>query len=293
MPRRRSRSSGAESPTASSRRYPRPTAGGPSDRGGRSAAPAELTRRVASPRPPRRLNPGTTLRRNGCGRLDRRLHGARFDKAKEKRSRASPARPQRTRFERLRLPLAHARSGPRSRRHRPRDRLPPCSCTRPSERRFVALACNVAPVGDCWHATVASGDPLLGHEIVPGSLPLLVQLASERAIKRGAGDGSFRQGAAVSRCASARRPVRASPGPQSRRSEPGDSGSATDPRRKSIPTVELHGGCCVKRLLSGGFKPRSCVSASADRFGGEQPVAWRGWRVPLMTALASWRAVAL
>ena len=46
-------------------------------------------------------------------------------------------------------------------------------------RASVARACNTAPVGDCWHATVVRVDPLLGRETVPGSLPLLVSDASE------------------------------------------------------------------------------------------------------------------
>ena len=107
---------------------------------------------------------------------------------------------QGTRSERLGPPLAHARSGPRSRRRRPCDRLPPRSGTRRASGD-VALACNAAPVRDCWHATVVRGDPPLGQKIVPGPLLLLVQLASERAIKRGAGEGSLRQGSSSLRAA--------------------------------------------------------------------------------------------
>jgi hypothetical protein len=58
--------------------------------------------------------------------------------------------------------------------------------TKPSYHRPVSAAWHAvepllhAPeaVGDCWHATVVRADPLLGHEIVPGSLPLLVQLGT-------------------------------------------------------------------------------------------------------------------
>jgi hypothetical protein len=41
-------------------------------------------------------------------------------------------------------------------------------------------------VRDCWRATVGRCDPLLGHEIVPGSLPLLVQLGGEQPFERAA-----------------------------------------------------------------------------------------------------------
>jgi hypothetical protein len=54
----------------------------------------------------------------------------------------------------------------------------------------------------------------------PRCLPLFVQLGSERAIERGAGDGSLRQGAALLASAPARRPQRASgeDGPDARSS---------------------------------------------------------------------------
>ena len=63
---------------------------------------------------------------------------------------------------------------------------------------------------------------------------LLVQLTSERAIKRGAGDDSFRQGAAVSRCTSAARPSRACRARATRRFQPGETRAPRAPRQLSL-----------------------------------------------------------
>jgi hypothetical protein len=84
------------------------------------------------------------------------------------------------------------------------------------------------------------------------ALPLVVQVASERAIKRGAGDGSSRQGAAVSPCAPARRPKQAS--------------RATEPRRSLVEEGERCGAavgrlrCLSLACRSDGRPPRGLTA---------------------------------
>ena len=58
----------------------------------------------------------------------------------------------------------------------------------PSGKRAApdtSLRVTRASVGDCWHATVVRVDPLLGHQIVPGSVPLLVHFGTGRRLRQG------------------------------------------------------------------------------------------------------------
>jgi hypothetical protein len=62
-----------------------------------------------------------------------------------------------------------------------------------------------ASLRDCWHATVVRGDPLLGHEIVPGSLPLLIEPSTPCGLDRGC--CSWPQGSSAQLVGSTEAPV--------------------------------------------------------------------------------------
>jgi hypothetical protein len=86
------------------------------------------------------------------------------------------------------------------------------------------------------------------------------KLASERAIKRGAGDDSFRQGAAVARCASAARPTRARV----------DAAFETlAPQRRSGPTSDVLLRCSVSST-GAVARPRRCRPSRVRLAGGSR-----------------------
>ena len=126
----------------------------------------------------------------------------------------------------------------------------------PSRTRRSAIAALLLFCASQRFALSASPTALLVRMRAASAGPLLlVQRASGRAVQRGVGDDSFRQGAAVARCASAARP-----------------------ERVSAPASAETLGATRKRVCRHAFEPRrrqECIIHINPR-GGRDLATWGG-----------------